>query len=72
MPPERGTTADLPLYAVLFQDHVTLYADMSGASLHRRGYRQAMHKASLNESAAAGMLQLAGWPAIAATQQGES
>lgn len=30
-------------------------------SLRRRGYRQAMHKASLNESAAAGLLHLAGW-----------
>ena len=30
--------------------------------LHRRGYRSAMHAASLNESAAAGLLRLAGWP----------
>ena len=31
------------------------------AARRRRGYRQAMHRASLNESAAAGILQLAGW-----------
>ena len=44
---------------------VTLFRDMSGASLHRRGYRQgAMHAAALNESAAAGALALAGWPAL--------
>lgn len=41
-----------------------IYRDMSGESLHRRGYRSAMHKASLNEAAAAGILQLAGWPAV--------
>lgn len=40
--------------------------DMSGDSLHRRGYRSAMHKASLNEAAAAGCLALAGWPQAAA------
>ena len=27
----------------------------------RRGYRQAMHRASLNEAAAAGLLHMAGW-----------
>lgn len=44
---------------------MTLFRDMSGASLHRRGYRQgAMHAAALNESAAAGVLALAGWPAL--------
>lgn len=47
-----------------------LYRDMSGESLHRRGYRSAMHRASLNEAAAAGILQLAGWPAIAAQDPG--
>ena len=31
------------------------------SSLCRRGYRQAMHRASLNESAAAGILYLSGW-----------
>jgi 23S rRNA G2445 N2-methylase RlmL len=35
---------------------------MSGESLHRRGYRDAaIHRAALNESAAAGVLALAGW-----------
>ncbi len=38
---------------------------MSGESLHRRGYRSIMHKASLNEAAAAGVLRLAGWAADA-------
>ena len=44
---------------------------MSGESLHRRGYRDAMHRASLNEAAAAGALQLAGWPQIARDRQAD-
>ena len=43
-----------------------LYRDLSGASLHRRGYRSVMHRASLNEAAAAGILRLAGWHDIVA------
>ncbi|KAK9811854.1 hypothetical protein WJX72_011203 [[Myrmecia] bisecta] len=69
-PPEPGKCADLPLYAALLNDYVSLYRDMSGDSLHRRGYRSAMHKASLNESAAAGALTLAGWPELAASNPG--
>ena len=39
-----------------------MYRDMSGESLHRRGYRDAaIHRAALNESAAAGVLSLAGY-----------
>lgn len=44
---------------------MTVYRDMSGESLHRRGYRSVMHRASLNEAAAAGCLLLAGWPEAA-------
>lgn len=43
---------------------------MSGASLHQRGYRAAMHRASLNEAAAAGILGLAGWPQAVAADPG--
>ncbi|PRW59721.1 RNA methylase [Chlorella sorokiniana] len=60
-PPERGSVADLPLFVTAYHDRLTIYRDMSGDSLHRRGYRQAMHRASLNESAAAGILYLSGW-----------
>ena len=61
-PPEPGQIADLPLYAALFRDECSLYLDLSGESLHKRGYRTMMHASSLNESAAAGMLSLAEWP----------
>jgi 23S rRNA G2445 N2-methylase RlmL len=61
LPPERGRTPDLPLFVTAFQDQVRIYRDCSGESLHRRGYRQVMHAAPLNEAAASGCLYLAGW-----------
>ena len=62
-PPRFGhSSADVPLYLSLFRDEAKLYRDMSGESLHRRGYRDAaIHRAALNEAAAAGVLSLAGW-----------
>ncbi len=67
-PPERGQVADLPLFAALFQDECSLYLDMSGDSLHKRGYRTAMHASSLNEAAAAGVLSLANWQTLSASE----
>eukprot|EP00884_Botryococcus_braunii_P012866 jgi/Botrbrau1/21580/Bobra.174_2s0075.1 len=64
-PPQEGAAVDLPLFAALYRDHVQLYRDMSGMSLHRRGYRGAMHRSPLNEAAAAGALLLADWPSLA-------
>ena len=56
--------ADVPLFMTLYKDRATLYRDTSGDSLHRRGYRAnlSVHKAALNEAAAAGLLHIAGWP----------
>ncbi len=34
-PPARGTEADVPLYVTAYRDRLTLYRDMSGASLHK-------------------------------------
>lgn len=42
-------------------NHVTLLMNSSGESLHKRGYRQAVGVAPINEVLAAGMLQLTGW-----------
>jgi len=53
--------ADLPLFVSVFRDEAVLYRDMSGTTLHKRGYRDVMHKSSLNETVAAGMLLLSGW-----------
>ncbi|GMH36909.1 hypothetical protein BSKO_04782 [Bryopsis sp. KO-2023] len=59
--PSQQLVADLPLYASIFRDRISLYRDLSGESLHRRGYRFMMHRAVLNEATAAGMLYVAGW-----------
>ncbi|MCB9715645.1 MAG: bifunctional 23S rRNA (guanine(2069)-N(7))-methyltransferase RlmK/23S rRNA (guanine(2445)-N(2))-methyltransferase RlmL [Myxococcales bacterium] len=40
--------------------------DLSGTSLHRRGYRRDHGVAPLKENLAAGLLRWAGWPALAA------
>jgi hypothetical protein len=53
------------LFVTMFKDEVKVYRDVSGRSLHKRGYRGRIHKGSLNEAAAAGMLHVAGWPALA-------
>ncbi len=42
-------------------NQVTLLINSSGDSLHKRGYRQAVGIAPINEVLAAGMIKLAGW-----------
>jgi 23S rRNA G2445 N2-methylase RlmL len=60
-PPEKGTVVDVPLFLSLYRDTAVLYRDLSGVSLHKRGYRDVMHRASLNEGIAAACLTIAGW-----------
>jgi 23S rRNA (guanine2445-N2)-methyltransferase / 23S rRNA (guanine2069-N7)-methyltransferase len=45
---------------------VALSLDLSGESLHRRGYRGAGGEAPLKENVAAGVLMRSGWPEMAA------
>lgn len=52
---------DVPLTLFLSSDRYTLYIDLSGEPLNRRGYRVAPSPAPLNENLAAGMLLLSGW-----------
>jgi putative N6-adenine-specific DNA methylase len=52
---------DLPLKAVLKNDALTLWRNLSGESLHKRGYRPVQVKSPLNEATAAGLLRLSGW-----------
>lgn len=61
--PTSHSDADVPLFITLHGRSICVYQDMAGASLHKRGYRSdnALHKSSLNESVAAGMLYLAGF-----------
>ena len=53
--------ADYKFNLHIADNHVTLLMNSSGESLHKRGYRQAVGVAPINEVLAAGMIQLAGW-----------
>ncbi|WP_104987627.1 THUMP domain-containing class I SAM-dependent RNA methyltransferase [Sorangium cellulosum] len=52
---------DLALFVHLVRDRATLYADLGGAALHRRGYRTHIGGAPLKETLAAALLRLSGW-----------
>jgi 23S rRNA (guanine2445-N2)-methyltransferase / 23S rRNA (guanine2069-N7)-methyltransferase len=51
-------------------EQVTVSIDLSGESLHRRGYRAEAGEAPLKENVAAGILLRAGWPQLAADGAG--
>ena len=55
----------LRIHLHLARDHADLSMDLSGMSLHRRGYRRAGGSAPLKESLAAAILIRAGWPELA-------
>jgi len=57
---------DLRLNIHVYKDQATLSVDLSGDSLHRRGYRIDGVHAPLKENLAAAILIRAGWPAICA------
>ena len=64
--PQVDTKApDVRLYAHLHRSQLTLGIDLSGESLHRRGYRLDVGHAPLKENLAAALLVRAGWPARA-------
>jgi putative N6-adenine-specific DNA methylase len=54
---------DVTLFVHLVRDRATVYVDLSGGSLHKRGYRErtAAGEAPLKESLAAAILRLSGW-----------
>ncbi len=56
---------DLRLHVRWRQGRVTVGIDLSGDSLHRRGYREATVTAPLKETLAAALLLKADWPVIA-------
>lgn len=61
-PSVDAETPDLPLVLFLQRDEAWLYRSLSGlGSLHKRGYRDAMHRSSLRETLAAAMLLYAGY-----------
>ena len=57
---------DLRIHARWRDGQAAISLDLSGDSLHRRGYREATVIAPLKETLAAALLLKAGWPAIAA------
>ena len=61
---------DLRIVAQLSKGRLTLSLDLSGESLHRRGYRLEGGKAPLKENVAAAVLMRAGWSRVA--EQGGS
>ncbi len=57
---------DVRIHLHLDRSHAALAIDLSGDSLHRRGYREPGSRAPLKENLAAAMLLRAGWPELAA------
>lgn len=55
------TRPDVRVFAYLDATTVTLYADLSGEPLFKRGWRADKGEAPLKENLAAGLLALAGW-----------
>lgn len=58
---------DVRLNLYLFRNEARLALDLSGDSLHRRGYREEGGVAPLKENLAAAILLQAGWPELAAS-----
>ncbi len=52
---------DVHLYVHLAKDSASLYVDLAGESLHRRGYRLPHTEAPLKETLASALLQLSRW-----------
>jgi len=61
-PDVERDTPDLRINVYLFRDKARIAIDLSGSSLHRRGYREAQGLAPLKENLAATLLYAAGWP----------
>lgn len=56
---------EIRIHLHIHRNTATLSLDLSGDSLHRRGYRAAPGPATLKENIAAAVLLRAGWPGIA-------
>ncbi len=52
---------DIPIKLVIQRNEASLYLNLSGASLHKRGWRPVQVKSPLNEAIAAGLLILTEW-----------
>ncbi len=61
-------TPSIRINVYLYRDKARIALDLSGTSLHRRGYRQHQGMAPLKENLAAALLIHAGWPGMAEQQ----
>jgi 23S rRNA (guanine2445-N2)-methyltransferase / 23S rRNA (guanine2069-N7)-methyltransferase len=57
---------DIRINVYLLNDEATVNLDLSGDSLHRRGYREDQREAPMKENLAAAILAIAGWKEVAA------
>ncbi|EPJ45599.1 MAG: hypothetical protein OFPII_26140 [Osedax symbiont Rs1] len=57
-------TPDIRIHTHLYRGKLSVSLDLSGSSLHRRGYRLFAGTAPLKENLAAALLLRAGWPKI--------
>ena len=71
-PDVDGADPDFPLDIAIYRDRATIYLNLSGPVLHRRGYREpgVQTEAPLKETLAAGMLLAAGWGEMVADGMG--
>jgi 23S rRNA (guanine2445-N2)-methyltransferase / 23S rRNA (guanine2069-N7)-methyltransferase len=69
-PDVEAKDPDIPVHLHLNGARIALSLDLSGGSLHRRGYRSRGAAAPLKETLAAALLLRAGWPEIAAAGGG--
>ncbi|MBS0612030.1 MAG: bifunctional 23S rRNA (guanine(2069)-N(7))-methyltransferase RlmK/23S rRNA (guanine(2445)-N(2))-methyltransferase RlmL [Proteobacteria bacterium] len=65
-PDVRPRRPDVRLHLHVEAQRAQLFVDLSGESLHRRGFRLESGRAPLKENLAAAILLRAGWPALAA------
>lgn len=56
-------TPDVSVVVRLVKDEATVYLDLAGEALHKRGYRVATVEAVMKENLAAAVLRLGGWDA---------
>ncbi len=63
-PSVNTQSPDVRVNVYLRSDQATVSLDLSGESLHRRGYREEAGEAPLKENLAAALLTLAGWPSL--------
>lgn len=60
-PSVSKTDPDVRIFVYLVNNKATVYLDLSGDGLHRRGYRKDTGEAPLRETLAAALLRMSGW-----------